>query len=198
MRKLWLMVVLGLAGLYGLRLCSPITHAPGVLVRTEPQQVDFTTAQAPIVKSGWTLKPLATFTMQARVLGSLRYDDGPPAQIVPYDLAVGWGPMSDTGVLDRIDIRQSYRFYHWTYWGTPPVSEQVILSHSCNIHVIPADDGILETLKSIRKGSLIRLAGVLVEASHPQGDKPWRSSLTRTDTGEGACEIVYVKSLLVQ
>jgi hypothetical protein len=173
-------------------------HAPAVLVREEPRQIDFTTSQTAISKDGWTLKPLATFSAKARVLGTARYADGPTGALAPYDLALGWGPMSDTGVLERLNIRQSNRFYHWTYWGKPPVPEKDIISHSTNAHIIPENDGVLEKLKSLREGSLIQLVGVLVEATHPQAEKPWRSSLSRTDTGEGSCEIIYVKSLVAQ
>jgi len=37
------------------------------------------------------------------------------------------------------------------------------------------------------------MSGYLIEATHPQGVKPWRSSLTRTDTGSGACELMWVE-----
>ncbi|WP_147263586.1 hypothetical protein [Roseimicrobium gellanilyticum] len=195
MRKVWLLVLLALAATYVWRRCTPIQHAP-VVLQEEPRQVDFTAAQAAIQMDGWTLKPLATFSMKARVLGITRYDDGPPSKLAPYDLALGWGPMSDTGVLERLNIRQSNRFYHWTYWGKPPVPEKDIISHSTNAHIIPAGEGVLLKLKSLREGSLIQLAGVLVEATHPQAEKPWRSSLSRTDAGEGSCEIIYVKSLV--
>jgi hypothetical protein len=35
-----------------------------------------------------------------------------------------------------------------------------------------------------------------VEASHPHARKTWRSSLSRDDEGEGACEILYATSLI--
>ena len=40
----------------------------------------------------------------------------------------------------------------------------------------------------------IHLSGLLVEASGP-GTGTWRSSLSRTDTGNGACELVWVEEL---
>ena len=198
MRKVWLLVLLLLAGAYVWRQCTPIRHAPAVPAPGEPSQVNFTMPQAPIPKDGWTLQPLATFSLQARVLGVAHYNDGPNGKLATYDLALGWGPMSDTGVLERLSIRQSHRFYHWTFWGNPPVPEKDIISHSSNMHIIAADDDVLQKVKSLREGFVIQLSGVLVEATHPMADKPWRSSLVRTDMGEGSCEIVYVKSLTVQ
>lgn len=195
MRKIWLLILLLLAGVYLWKQYTPVRHAPAILAQDEPRQVNFTTPQGVIQKDGWSLQPLATFSVKARVLGIMRYEDGPTGALASYDLVLGWGPMSDTGVLERLNIRQSHRFYRWTYWGKPPVPEKDIISHSTNAHIIPSDDGVLQKLRSLREGSLIELAGVLVEATHPQAEKPWRSSLSRTDTGEGSCEIIYVRSL---
>jgi len=152
-------------------------------------------SQASIVKNGWTLEPLAAFSLDARVLGVKSYSDDFSASLAPLDLAVGWGAMSDTTVLDRMDITQRDRFYLWRYWGKAPIPEKEIVTHSANMHIVPADDSILGKLKSLRKGSLVHLSGNLVEATHPKSNKPWRSSLTREDEGEGACELFYVKSL---
>ncbi len=60
------------------------------------------------------------------------------------------------------------------------------------MHLIPADRDIARTLGRVRPGSLIRLEGELVEVRSPKG---WslRSSMTREDTGAGACEVVWVK-----
>ena len=35
------------------------------------------------------------------------------SDLVPEDLALGWGPMSDNHVLAAFDISQSARFYTW-------------------------------------------------------------------------------------
>ena len=62
------------------------------------------------------------------------------AKLVPVDLAVGWGPMSDQAVLDRLKITQSMRFF-WYEYQSPPIPKDQIISHSTNLHVIPADPG---------------------------------------------------------
>jgi hypothetical protein len=41
---------------------------------------------------------------------------------------------------------------------------------------------------------LIHLSGLLVEATGPEIGT-WRSSLSRTDSGNGACELVWVEEL---
>jgi len=62
---------------------------------------------------------------------------------------------------------------------------------------VPADDTIAQQLKSIRVGQRVNIQGQLIEAKGADG-WTWRSSLTRTDTGNGACELVLVKSLVVE
>jgi len=51
-----------------------------------------------------------------------------------------------------------------------------------------------KTLLAVKKGELVTVAGFLVEVTRPNGWK-WRTSLTRTDTGGGACELVWVERI---
>jgi hypothetical protein len=44
---------------------------------------------------------------------------------------------------------------------------------------------------------VVALTGYLVEVRGPDGFR-WRSSLTREDTGNGACELVWVEKLDVR
>jgi hypothetical protein len=62
------------------------------------------------------------------------------------------------------------------------------------MHIIPATPAIAKQCKSLRAGSLVHLRGDLVEATGP-GIGRWRSSLSRTDTGNGACELFYVDEI---
>jgi hypothetical protein len=62
------------------------------------------------------------------------------------------------------------------------------------MHMIPADEAVLKTLRNVRRGDLISLDGYLVSVTGPGGWR-WDTSLTRTDTGNGACEIVWVKRI---
>jgi hypothetical protein len=113
---------------------------------------------------------------------------------VPVDLALGWGAMSDQSVLDQVRISQSMRFYWFEYQMPPPLTKDEIISHSTNVHIIPATPEIAAKCKSLRTGTLIHLSGDLVEATAP-GMNAWRSSLSRTDSGNGACELMWVKEV---
>jgi hypothetical protein len=104
--------------------------------------------------------------------------------------------MSDSQMLNQIKISQGNRFYYW-HVDTFPLPRDAIETHSANMHMIPADAAIKAQLSDVRVGQLIQLEGYLVQATGPDGFI-WKSSLTRQDTGAGACELVYVKKLLVQ
>ncbi len=173
----------------------PIHQAVGVLVRQEPQQLMLVGAQAPITRQGWTLTPLALYSIKARVLCKEYYSGDPSADLAPYDIAVGWGPMSDTAVLEKFTISQSYRFYRWQCWGALPVPESEITSHSANMHLIADNEDVRSAIASLRVGALVSMTGYLVEARNPAGPQPWRSSLKRDDAGDGACEVMLVRSL---
>jgi hypothetical protein len=171
----------------------PIMHGNGVIASAQPQQQS--TNQAKLTLNDFTITPLQSFEIEARVLSAEHYSIGRAADLVPVDLALGWGPMSDEAVLSKIDISQSNRFYYW-HVNAFPIPREQIESNSANMHMIPATSTIEKTLKSIRAGQVVKLSGYLVEVKAADGWH-WRSSLSRTDTGNGACELVYVKSLEV-
>jgi hypothetical protein len=172
----------------------PITYPPGVLITEEPEQTNLPANTTSIEYGPFHLKPLARFTIEARLLHRKIYRYDREAALAPVDLAVGWGPMSDQAVLDRLDISQSMRFFWYEYRLPPPIPPEQIVSHGANLHIIPATAAIETECKSLRQGALIHLQGELVEATGP-GIGTWRSSLTRTDTGNGACELVWVEEV---
>jgi hypothetical protein len=59
------------------------------------------------------------------------------------------------------------------------------------MHMIPANDGINDALQSIREGDIVEFNGNLVEVTAADGWR-WRSSLSRTDDGPHACELMWV------
>jgi hypothetical protein len=187
-----LAVVLAWAGYAYLH--RPINYPPGVLVSSEPEQTMQPEPVAMIQRGAFHLKQLAHFSLDARLLHRKIYRWDRQSALAPVDLAVGWGPMSDQAVLDRLQITQSMRFFWYEYQMPPPIPKEQIICHASNLHIIPATSAIASRCKSLRVGTLIHLSGELVEATGPQIGT-WRSSLTRTDDGNGACELVWVEEL---
>jgi hypothetical protein len=145
----------------------------------------------------YRIKPMADFSISARVLSRADYSLDREADLVPTDLALGWGRMADDGVINQLEISQSGRFYFWRYHNPPPIPPQEIIRSSANMHLIPADTAIENAIDSIHPGQIVRFEGYLVNAVTKNGWE-WRSSLTREDTGRGACELVWVKSLQIE
>lgn len=167
-----------------------IDHPPGVLVADEPVQVLLADAE-PFRHADHMLSPLAEFSLSARVLSRRTYRFDREADLAPLDLALGWGPMSDSAVLARIDIAQRDRFFFWRT-DAFPIPRGEIERNAANMHIIPADDAVADELAALRAGHIVQLSGRLVEARAADGWR-WRSSLSRSDTGRGACELFYVE-----
>lgn len=140
------------------------------------------------------LQPLAGFSVDARVLSREDYHLDRESALSPTDLALGWNRMRDDAVLSRLAISQSARWYHYQWTGQPPLPPTEIARSSANVHMIPADDRVAAALHRVASGDRVRIDGWLVEADAPDGWR-WRSSLTREDVGNGACEVVYVCSI---
>jgi hypothetical protein len=168
-------------------------HPPGVLVYDEPAQSPVGNGTPWKVKD-YTVKPLADYRIQARVLMSERYWMGREAKLSPIDLTLGWRRMSDQAVLDRISFTRQRRAYAYRPKDSDqwPIPAAEIMSHSANMHLIPATPEVDDALKSFRAGDIVDLRGELVEVSAADGWR-WRSSLTRTDDGQGACELMWVR-----
>jgi hypothetical protein len=175
-------------------LHRPLHYPPGVLIESEPSQILLPSDVDSISHGKFVLKPLAVFSLDARVLHRRNYRYDPGAALVPVDLALGWGVMSDERVLDQLNISQSMRCYWYEYRLPPPIPIGDIVSHSSNMHIIPATPEIASKCGSIRPGTLVHLIGDLVEATGP-GVPKWTSSLSRTDRGNGACELFYVEEI---
>ncbi len=170
---------------------TPIHHPPGVLVRGEPVQQVYT-RQSDYFPSrdGFSLSRMAQYRIRARVLSTKRYRDQ-NARLAPIDMALGWGPMSDTAVLSKLSVSQGNRFFFVEWEKAPPLPENVIQRSSANVHLIPANKEVGAFLSKVKEGALIDFRGALVEAR--KENTRWRSSLRRDDTGNGSCEILYVE-----
>lgn len=175
---------------------SSATFSPDPIILDDPIQKNLDGSVTPIEKNGYLIVPLAEFQAQARVLSARHYDKDREAALVPVDLALGWKRMSEDNVLDSINIRQDGRFYFWKT-NAFPIPRAEIESQSTNMHLIPADSIIEESLKSVQPGEIVVFTGYLVEVQGKDNWR-WRSSLTRKDTGDGACELVYVTSFEVR
>jgi hypothetical protein len=171
----------------------PFRPPDGVLAAGDPQQTDVSSGDK-VQVGRWTLTVRADYKITARVLGRERYHFDALSDLVPEDLALGWGPMSDNRVLRGIDISQSNRFYYWRVPARSPLPKESIITHSANTHVIPQNSLVGRQLSRLRPGQVVTLSGELVDGLRDDGR--WiKTSLVRTDTGAGACEVLLVSDV---
>jgi len=178
--------------LYQLWSERAVAHPPGIIAADDPMQQDLRT---PIVfeRKGRRFEARAEFTATARVILKERYRFDAMAGYSPVDLALGWGPLSDSAVLEQFSFSQSDRFYFWRT-AALPLPRETIVAHSANMHMIPSHPAIEHTLLRLRPGQVISFSGSLADVRDPDG-RVANTSLTRSDAGAGSCEIVWVEAL---
>lgn len=207
-RWLWILLAAALATLLWAMAGGDATLAPkrdGATVRCVPPPGDFdiraprqtpaSPAMPPFRLGDHEVTPLAGFTIEARVLAREDYRFDRNAAVSPTDLALGWGRMAREEHYRRLSITQSGRWYYYR-WGRegPPLPPGEIIASSANMHMIPADAVVAAALSRVRPDQTVRLRGWLVEVRGDDG-WTWRSSLSREDSGDGGCELVYVCAL---
>jgi hypothetical protein len=189
-----LIIALAAAGLwqgYDRWQLRPVHPADGQIAPDDPRQTDAGEAQVTTL-GRWRLTPQARYDITARILSREDYHFDLLSDLIPEDLALGWGPMSDNRVLHAFEITQGARFYSWMPRQNLPIPRQAVIEHSANTHVIPADPRVGRQLKRLRVGQVVHLTGFLVNAVRDDGAYI-RTSLTRSDSGPGSCEVVLVE-----
>lgn len=195
LREKWLLIlaVLAVGGILFVTLYNPYTGPdvigdPVQIMLSQPERIDFAGTDGTVA-----LFCLASYDMTAAVKSVHRYTTDYAAKVSPMDLVLAWGSLNQAEVDTRISYRQSGRWYYYQYQADCPVDGAYIQAHSANVHLIPADENVRRQLDSLRKNDTIHLTGFLVAVQFETGE--WRSSLSRDDSGDGACEIIYVTAI---
>lgn len=147
----------------------------------------------------YTIEPLADYDLNGLIVshndpagwGDIYHDE----QSVDFrDICVLWGNNLNTHVFDGFQ-----------FWSEPWTCNAQTKSEAAaaafdltaigNNHILSADDNVRKTITSARIGDQIHFSGKLINY-YPSGMSEYgrKSSLTRSDTGNGACEVVFVKS----
>jgi len=188
---LWVALVVAFVGVSKFHGFGKVTQPPGILCPDEPLQTK-TTAH-PFWENGYKFQPLFDFEVKARVLSVQHYTNDREAQVIPTDLGLGWGRLSDTDAISHFTFTQNVRHLFWeTDDEVVYVPLDEVKVSVANMHIIPGTDAIKADLRTVKEGEIVKFNGWLVKVT---GDDGFRlvSSTTREDTGGGACEIVYVK-----
>ena len=144
------------------RLRSPVGTTQQQPFADGPVQT--ATRDAPFVRQGYEIKPLANFAVRARVLSREDYVLGREADLSRTDLALGWQRMADPTVYGLLNISQGSRWYRYSWRDQPPIPLQEIIESSANMHMIAADAtverALAKNLFKVFSGSHKYLAGM--------------------------------------
>jgi hypothetical protein len=140
------------------------------------------------------ITPKATYDVGARVGATERYRLGASGALIPWDFVLTWGAVTKEPAWSHVSYLQTGRFYNWRCDDT--LDPSYVASHTANTHLIPASGRVATALAHVRSGDVVRLEGDLVDATGPDGFV-WKTSLTRTDSGPGACETLYVRAVTI-
>jgi hypothetical protein len=145
----------------------------------------------------YSVKPLAKYDLYGLVvshnniesIADLQHD---ATSLDTKDLCVVWGDNLRSNEFNKVDIHNASYTCFFRY-------EQGVKFHHnqlSNNHLIAGEQFIRDKIEEIGVGDQVHIKGLLVSYQAPGWGSFWRqSSLTRDDTGNGACEVLYVKSI---
>jgi hypothetical protein len=112
------------------------------------------------------------------------------------DLCVIWGDNVRSGVyLDMAFRNDSWTC--WAYWPDALTAARFRMDGLSNNHLLTDRPEVQEALMAARPGDQDRFRGVLARYRNPGNGFARGTSTSRTDTGNGACETVYLDSFEV-
>lgn len=183
---------------------NDLPEATAVLeaLQDPPVQTPTTMAAFDVTRGGVTyhVKPLYEYELRGLVVsrhGSEDFTDTFHAESADHlnvvDLCVVFGGFAREGGFRDF----SYSSGNFTCYAQGNDSSAVFkATELSNNHLLAADDALKRTLRDVRIGDQVRLRGYLAEYSHSAlgPGQPFKrgTSTTRTDTGNGACETLYV------
>jgi hypothetical protein len=110
------------------------------------------------------------------------------------DVCVVWGDNTESE-LQKLDFWNGI-FTCNVFTRNMQAWESFDMNQLSNNHLISDDDFIRRQVRKIQIGDQIRVRGYLASYSNPNGGKRGTST-TRTDTGDGACETVFIESFRI-
>jgi hypothetical protein len=173
-----------------------------IILEADPAQTDFEEPQKiTVTRDGrqYVIEKLFKYEASGEVLSASTYDVTWTNDFADVDVALLWGPK-------REQLKDRFKFFQmgrWLFWRSEEeVSEadrSELNAHISNNHLIPSETSkhLAAAFRMVRKGDEVRLKGSLVRIHGPDGQVLATSSTSRGDTGDGACEVVWVDELQI-
>lgn len=180
-------------------LPPPAKLDPTLLVEPDQRPTDRLPFQTTVGGITYTVRPIFAYDLSGLVVSRHDADtwwdwihEAWNDKLNVTDLCVVWGTNARTGIYREIDF-SSGEFQCFAQTGSSAAWAAFDMTSLSNNHLLSDDPAIARVLRDARVGDQIRLRGYLAEYSHDHGFRFVRgTSVTRTDTGNGACETVFV------
>jgi len=184
-------------------------------VQEEPELEPFelTTREGPV-----KVIPRARYDLNG-VLVSHRKNLDAFSYLIPIDACIVWGLYGDEKERTDLSVSNHGRVCYVQYRSG--IDGTYLMTHLSNNHLVPANENVRRAIFWMGDGDEVRLQGQLVDLEVPvphdhlsdllnqlgKGDLGnaeqhgdtfvWKTSLTRDDTGMGACETMWVTSVQI-
>ncbi|MEX0662321.1 MAG: hypothetical protein WEA58_02950 [Balneolaceae bacterium] len=190
-----LFLILLLIGAWFLWDQRSIKHGPGVLAETHPK-IENIRSPTPIETENFTLNPLQQIEGELRVISRKRYWFDELSGIAPYGYIFSWEGMSDEENLRRISPKQDNRSYT-LHVSTPPLSIQNMHDKVVLAQAIPANEQILEIMKNIRVGHVVRFAGIITDLEKKDGVVQYHSNIEGRNAKMQGVKFIWIEELSI-
>jgi hypothetical protein len=110
------------------------------------------------------------------------------------DLCVVWGGTAEAGAYKKVSFSNNQWECHWS-WSSAAAGRNFNHQEVSNNHIVTDNPAVAKVLRKIRIGDQIRISGYLVDYTIANRQGARVTSTTRTDTGNGACEVLYVEAV---
>jgi hypothetical protein len=178
----------------------------------EPEQTEADIEPFEFEKDGfvYNLTPLYSYDISGLVVHRLDYNTwyslSRTDKLFTTDLCIIWGENLKSKAYQNksLSVKQDFRFCLFSYGGDLVFNGREV----SNNHLLVNNKEVAVVLKKVSVGDQVRIKGYLVnvEAKALDGktekmaewkDMRWQTSVTREDSGGGACEIIYATSLQI-
>lgn len=149
------------------------------------------------------IKPLFDYVLHGMVVSYHHSDDFTDLAherwadyLNPKDICVIWGDNVVSGIYDKMQFKNG----SWTcYYKTDDRATWSQFRHDklSNNHLLTDNAAISQALRGAKTGDQIYLKGVLASYKNTRLNSERGSSISRTDTGNGACETIYLDEFQV-
>ncbi|MBN2189816.1 MAG: hypothetical protein JW728_01220 [Candidatus Aureabacteria bacterium] len=151
------------------------------------------------VKSGkltYTIRPLYDYRLYGMIVSQHRssswwdyYHRVWKDTLNIKDIGVLWGSNLKNEVYKEMKFKSGSWTLYW-YYPNAEVRSRFNETHGSNNHLLATDGAVIDAINKARTGDQVYFEGCLAEYSYPGWSRG--TSVSRNDTGSGACEVVFV------